>query len=178
MIEQKSLPFISQYSALPSEWGSRGCGLVALKIALDYFHELDNNNQTMPLPQLLETALSSGAYREGIGWSHSGLVHLALGLGYHSWNRDLPKEQAGVTLEQAMNVLKEDVLHGPVLVSVWKSFDPSQKGGHIVVVYKILDGLVSFVDPEKDNEVEGRIEMSAERFAQGFKMRSICLLPK
>lgn len=178
MSQQELPPFISQYASLPPEWASRGCGLVALKIVLDYWHGEDERNQSIPLFELLERGLASGAYLKGIGWRHAGLAHIATELGYEAFNRDLPKEQEEITAEKAMEVLKADVEKGPVLVSIWKNFDPQQKGGHFVVIHDISDGVVRLVDPEKENEAEGRMDIPKALFIRGFKLRSICLIPK
>lgn len=178
MSEQLIPPFISQYATLPPEWGSRGCGLVALKIVLDYWHSVDRRHQTFPLSQLLIGALEDGAYLNGVGWTHGGLAAQGSKLGYKSFNRDLPREHEGMSNSDALDILKKAVLGGPVLVSVWKGFDQAQKGGHIVVVYEISGGYVHLIDPEKESEAEGRTEMSVEQFSKGFKQRFICLSPK
>ena len=178
MAKQMIPAFISQYATLPPEWGSRGCGLVALKIVLDYWHAIDAQHQTLPLPQLLAEALKDGAYLNGVGWTHSGLASQGNKLGYVSFNRDLPKEHEGMSDSDALDMLKHAVQGGPVLVSVWKGFDPAQKGGHIVVVHEIADGFVRLIDPEKENEAEGYVLMPIEQFGKGFKQRFICLSPK
>lgn len=171
------IPFISQYLALPSEWQERGCGIVALKIVLDYWHSKDENNTSLPLEDILELALALGAYKEGIGWSHSGLAELAAQLGYRAWNRDLPHEFKGVTPTQAIMILREDIANGPVLVSIWKNYDPTQKGGHIVVAHAMNTHEIAVIDPEKKDEADGRYTMTIADFEKGFKMRSICVLP-
>lgn len=176
-IAGQNISFISQYTALPKEWGSRGCGLVALKIVLDYWHDINEKNVTLPLPDLLTLALTLGAYKDGIGWSHAGLAELAAGLGYHAWNRDLPREFQGVVASQALFVLREDIASGPVLVSIWKNFNPEEKGGHIVIAHAINDDEIALIDPEKTQEADGRYTISIADFKKGFKMRSICVLP-
>ena len=170
-------PFISQYSALSSEWAHRGCGLVALKIVLDFWHNQDTKNLTLPIEVLLERALALSAYREGIGWTHAGLTSLARALGYEAFNRDLPSEHPAVSIDGALSILQSDLLYGPVLVSIWKNFDPIQKGGHIVIVNKVEGEVFSVIDPEMKDEVGGRYDKDRFSFAQGFKMRSICVFP-
>lgn len=173
----KAIPFISQYLALSDEWQERGCGLVALKIVLDYWHSKNENNITLPLADLLELALALGAYHEGIGWSHAGLAELASQLGYRAWNRDLPHEFKGVNATQALIVLREDIVNGPVLVSIWKNYDKEQKGGHIVIAHAVNENEIAVIDPEKTDEADGRYNVTVADFSNGFKMRSICVLP-
>lgn len=179
MSEQNAVcpPFISQHS-LSEEWAYRGCGLVALKMVLDHWNLQDERNRTVPVEELLRSAIVLGAYREGVGWSHSGLVEVAKSLGYDAFNRDLPKERPGIIPGDALMVLAEDIARGPVLASVWKNFDPEQKGGHIVVVYGVGEERISFLDPEKQSEQEGKVECMKKDFLNGYKMRSICVTPK
>lgn len=170
-------PFISQYS-LREEWAYRGCGLVSLKMVFDHFNRRDPRNLTVPMEELLRSAILLGAYREGIGWIHTGLVEVAISLGYDAFNRDLPKERPGILPDDSLLILTEDIARGPVLVSVWKNYDPEQKGGHIVVAYGINEERVLILDPEKQREQEGKLELSKKDFLKGYKMRSICVTPK
>ena len=72
------VPFHSQYEGLTDpHWQWRGCGIVALKMVLDYWNGLNGANRTAPTEALLHAGLEAGAYRDGIGWTHGGLVALA-----------------------------------------------------------------------------------------------------
>src|SRR6266540_2358043 len=57
------VPFFSQYSDIKSHlWQYRGCGIVALKMILDFWHK---NNKDLPSPaveNLLKEGLTAGAY--------------------------------------------------------------------------------------------------------------------
>ena len=170
-------PFISQHS-LREEWAYRGCGLVSLKMVLDHWNLQDERNRTIPMEELLRSAILLGAYREGVGWSHVGLVEVAKSLGYDAFNRDLPKERPEILPDDSFPILAEDTAKGPVLVSMWKNYDPEQKGGHIVVVYRIEKDRIFILDPEKQSEQEGKVEFLKKDFLSGYKMRSICVMPK
>ena len=66
------VPFVSQYADLGRhEWRARGCGIASLKMVLDFY------GTHILLEELLSVGLELGAYREGIGWSHGGLVSIA-----------------------------------------------------------------------------------------------------
>jgi hypothetical protein len=62
------LPFLSQHQ-LPDPWKLRGCGITAMKIILDYWNQIDQENQTETIERLIDRAVASGAYLEGIGWA-------------------------------------------------------------------------------------------------------------
>jgi len=77
------VPFVSQYADLGDhEWRSRGCGIASLAMVLGYWHLRDPANRTMSVDELLRTGLEAGAYRQGIGWTHAGLLGVATALGY------------------------------------------------------------------------------------------------
>lgn len=66
------VPFYSQHAEnVPEEWRRRACGVIALRMALAHF-----GVEVSPA-ELIEAGVASGAYHEGIGWRHDGLVALA-----------------------------------------------------------------------------------------------------
>lgn len=173
------VPFVSQYHDLADpEWQWRGCGIVALKMVLDYWHNQDERHQTVELNALHRKGIDAGAYRENIGWTHKGLVQIAHDLGYESYNRDwaangpTPKSQ-----EAAWEALALELRKGPVLASVYSGLEPSRGGGHIVVVAGEADGLVFLNDPEQREEREGRRALAVEVFQTAFKRRYVVVRP-
>jgi len=173
------VPFLSQYADLGHhEWRARGCGIVALKMALDFWHARDGRNRTVPLDALLQDGIAEGAYRAGIGWTHTGLAALARAYDYEAFNADWA--QNGPTPkspEEAWQALLGELAAGPVLASVWSGLDPERGGGHIVVVTGFADDLVAFNDPEERTEREGRKLLALNSFLRAFKRRYVVVRP-
>lgn len=174
------VPFVSQYHDLADpEWQWRGCGIVALKMVLDYWHGRDDRNRTIGLDELHKKGLGIKAYKNGIGWSHAGLVQLGRDLGYEAYNRDwAPGGPTPKDSDAAWEALKLELKNGPVLGSVYSGFKRSRGGGHIVVLAGETDGLVFLNDPEERNEQEGRKAFAIPVFRKAFKRRYIVIRPR
>ncbi|HXV27247.1 MAG TPA: C39 family peptidase [Candidatus Paceibacterota bacterium] len=173
------VPFISQYQGITDPaWQWRGCGITALKMVMDFWHAGDSGNRTTDMETLFREGTRSGAYREGVGWSHAGLVALARAFGYEAYNRDwAPKGPTPKEPGAAFTELIRELESGPVLVSVFSGLNPARGGGHIVVMTGTESGLVYFSDPEQLNEREGVRVLAAEAFAQAFKARYVVVRP-
>jgi len=173
------VPFLSQYADLcDHQWRARGCGIVALKMALDFWHGGSRLCRTAPLDALLRDGLAAGAYREGIGWSHGGLAALATSYGYEAFNADWAANgPAPKSPPDAWQALLAELVRGPVLASVWSGMDPERQGGHIILVTGFADGLVAFNDPEELTEREGRKLLALDRFLRAFKRRYVVVRP-
>lgn len=78
--------YFSQYdSEIPEEWKKRSCGIVALRMALS---REGKNNDIQSSWGLVQEGVSIGAYKEGVGWKHAGLVDLAKRHGAHAFRRE------------------------------------------------------------------------------------------
>ena len=174
------VPFSSQYTDLGDhEWRARGCGIASLKMVMDFWHMQHASNQTTELDALLQKGLAIGAYREGVGWTHRGLVQLAQTYAYTGFNVDCaPQSPTPHSAEQTWQMLSEALDQGPVLASVYSGLDPDRGGGHIVVITGVQDGLVLFNDPEQLTAHEGRRVLALEIFLRGFKRRYIVIRPE
>lgn len=80
------VPYVSQYDeSIPEEWRQRSCGIAALRMALGAALP----GQPLPtVPELIEEGVRMGAYVEGVGWRHDGLVQLAQHYGAHAFRRE------------------------------------------------------------------------------------------
>jgi hypothetical protein len=174
-----TVPFSSQYTDLGHhEWRARGCGIASLHMVLGYWHTLDEYNQLPKLDELLERGRAIGAYREGVGWTHTGLVNLACEYGYNGFNADFaPQGPTPMSAELAWRNLAEELARGPVLASVYAGLDAARGGGHIVVVTGMQDGLVRFNDPEEISAREGQRILALDIFLSAFKRRYIVIRP-
>lgn len=82
---QLPVAYYSQYdSEIPEEWKKRSCGIVALRMALSQKRENDIQSSW----GLVQEGVSSGAYMEGVGWKHAGLVDLAKKHGAQAFRRE------------------------------------------------------------------------------------------
>jgi len=176
MFEHK-VPFYSQYSHISiPEWQDRACGIVALKMLMDFWHTINKENKTDSLENLIGKGVDNGAYTEKTGWSHSGLVSVANNYGYDGFNKDLVP--SGISSEDALEQIKIDLKYFPVISSVWKSFDPDLGGGHLIVVTGAHDGNIYLNDPADESIDSGQKTMTENGFAKAFKKRYIAIYPK
>jgi Papain-like cysteine protease AvrRpt2 len=174
-----TVPFSSQYTDIGHhEWRARGCGIASLHMVLAYWHVLNSAHTLPSLDTLLERGRAIGAYREGIGWTHTGLVNLACQFGYNGFNADFaPQSPTPKSAEDAWSALGTELKQGPVMASVYAGLDAARGGGHIVVVTGFQDGLVHFNDPEEMTEREGRRVLALDAFLPAFKRRYIVVRP-
>ena len=134
--------------------------------------------QSPSLDVLLERGLVLGAYREGIGWSHAGLVALGREFGYEGYNVDLaPQSPTPKSESEAWDALVVELCHGPVMASVYAGLDPLRGGGHMVVVSGFNEGLVQLSDPEALTAQEGERALTLEIFLRAFKRRFVVIRP-
>lgn len=174
-----NVPYSSQYTDLGHhEWRARGCGIASLHMVMAYWHAQDAGNQLPSLNDLLTRGRAIGAYREGIGWTHAGLVNLAVEFGYNGFNADFaPQSPEPKSAEDAWASLAGDLSRGPVMASVYAGLDAARGGGHIVVVTGIQDNLVHLNDPEEMSEREGKRILALSVFLPAFKRRYIVIRP-
>lgn len=176
---QYEVPFLSQYADVQdAEWKHRGCGIVALKMVLDYWHHMNSSYQTDGLDVLMQRGIQGQAYKEGIGWTHRGLVELAQSYGYEGNSFDYAeKGPTPKSAEEALSLLEKNLEKGPVLASIFRSFDPQQGGGHIVVITGLEEDAVMLNDPEEESIEQGQKQVPRQVFLEGFKRRFIVIHP-
>lgn len=176
---QYAVPFVSQYADIGDhEWRARGCGIAALKMVMDFWHTQDPRQRTASLDELLEAGRAVGAYRDGIGWVHRGLVDLAMHYGYAAFNIDAaPQSSMSRTPLETWGLVVAELQHGPIMTSVWRYMDPEPSGGHMVVVTDWTGELISYIDPIELTEREGRKVLTLDPFLRMFKQRFIVVRP-
>lgn len=173
------VPFLSQFSDLGHhEWRARGCGITALKMAMDFWHGVNSAHPAPSLEELLDAGLKAGAYREGIGWSHAGLVALAHRYGYAGFNVDVAAQSPTPKLpHEAWAMVAQELEHGPLLVSIFAGLDHRRGGGHIAVLTGAHDNLIFLNDPEEMSAREGCKTIALEAFLPAFKQRYMVIRP-
>ena len=161
-----------------ADWNYRGCGIAALSAVMDYWHDVSITNKTTDPETLLDKALAQGAYRENIGWSHSGLALLACSYGYNSFNKNIALQSpTPATQNEAFDQLIVHLNDGPVIASVFPQFNPTRGGGHLVIITG-WDCIHIFInDPDEPDEIKGRKQISREQFMKSFKQRFVVIQP-
>jgi len=174
------VPFISQYIDIGHhEWRARGCGIASLSMVMAYWHSCDSRHPMPALDILLKRGQEIGAYREGIGWSHAGLVRLASEFGYEGYNVDgAPQSPTPKSVDESWAHVLDELERGPILASVYAGLNPQRGGGHIIVITGFENGLVSFNDPEERTQQEGLRNLALNVFLPAFKQRFIVIRPK
>lgn len=198
------VPYYSQFDerfGLTPYWQERVCGLLAVKMVLDFWQGRDAPET--PLQELLGEANVVGGRNANGDWLHSTLVMVARHRGYRSWRRGWMLSEDGRTrfeaegadddtLYQIDKQQREEAYHSlvhaleqgaPVLVSVAKNFAETTKP-HIVVLtgYRLTpDGQILgyyYNDPSGQYGVERKnLFASIERFQQYWRFQGIFITP-
>lgn len=168
----KKVPSYSQFADIGrATWKHRSCGIVCLKMLIDYHGARDPHTKKSPTTaQLLAEGIRTGAYIKNIGWKHAGLATLAAHYGLRGKNYDwapLPKRAA----EQRFRIA---LMRGPLIASVHRGLD-IQNGGHLVVVTDLKDKTIFYNDP--DARIRRGVRRSAPtvRFFAAWKQRIVAV---
>jgi len=162
--------FLSQYLDIKSKkWKNRSCGVISLKIVLNYWQG-EKFNKTSE--ELIKIALKEGAYLKGIGWKHKELAKIANKFGLKAKNFDWSKEENLKAFHKFLWYLKR----GPVIVSVYKDFQFG-KNGHLIVALKSDEKNIYILEPaaKKRNDIFQIVKR--DKFIKGWKKRIIFIFP-
>ena len=167
VIVESEVPFFSQFNDISSpEWKKIGCGIASLGMIIEYY-----NHDNISIDKLLNEGISSGAYLNGAGWIHQGLINLSNQYGLEGKTVSFSSDTNEVAFSKFKNILEE----GPVIVSVHYTFDPQNPIPHLVVINKIDGDKVYYTDPA---ETSGGKTISTEKFLSSWKKRLIVIRPK
>lgn len=139
------VPFFSQFTDISSpEWQKVGCGIASLGMIMEYYKP-----GTVSVDALLADGIRKGAYSD-VGWTYMGLINVSSAYGFTGESHDL----AGNA--NAFTSFKEAVRQGPVIASVYYTFQPGNPIPHLVVVTKIEGDTVYYNDPAEKKGGGGR----------------------
>ena len=156
------VPFYSQFDDItPVKWKKIGCGVTSLAMLIDYYKPGE-----VTVDALLDEGVASGAYLQNAGWTHQGLVDLAVDHGLRGRTHDLSNK----SVDAAFAKLKQSLLDGPVIASVHYTFDPTNPIPHLVVINGVLGDRVYYNDP---SEKSGGNSISVDKFLKSWKKRYI-----
>ncbi len=195
--------WLSQYGAkngLGKYWQSRACGILSLKMVLDYWGHKEKAGESSVL-ELLELGNVLGGRNPDIGWRHSALVLMARQRGYRAWRRGWMLSLDGRTRfvaegadDDTLGIIDAQqraeaipsllsALHAGIPVIV--SFSPSKRKPHLSVLtgYRLgHDGRVTgfYVnDPEALEEQDGaQMYVPLSLFLRNWYYQGIFITPR
>lgn len=169
-------PYYSQrVDVTDVDWQWRSCGIACVAMVLA------RNNIKLSLDDLIREGRSIGAYREGIGWVHAGLVELAARHGAPLARKEFKGEgdEGSRLLDDGVNQIVAAIENGRVvLVSAAKGFDDPTKPHLVLVVgVEIEEGVVKglyYHDPDAYTEKEGKGQfVTLDRFKRFWRKLAI-----
>lgn len=163
--EERSIdvPFYSQFEDITSPtWQKVGCGIASLAMIIEY-----HKPQHISVDALLEEGIEEGAYSDA-GWTYKGLIDVSRKYGFSGESHDLAGSSS------AFSEFEKAVQKGPVIASVYYTFEPGNPIPHLVVVSKIEGDRVYYNDPA---EPQGGGSISTKAFKAAWKERYIEVYP-
>ncbi len=175
-MKKLEVPFYSQFADVTlTEWQERACAPTCLKMVIDY---LSDNNSKLSTDDLIKEGLEIGAYQDGVGWIHAGLLRIAHNHGICGYNeefRSRDKEFENILVEKGIEkirkTLESDV---PVIISCSKNFDEVHKFHQVVIVGFDENGFYYHEPHEKDSAGANRF-VDAETFRTHWRKFAIFL---
>lgn len=160
------VPFYSQFNDISApEWKKVGCGIASLAMLIEYYEP-----NSVTVDELLQRGIDANAFLSDAGWTHAGLIDLSHKYGLGGESHSL----ADSSMDDAFEVLKNELEKGPVMASVHYTFDPQNPIPHIVVVNGVSNGKVYYNDP---SESGGGGTISIAKFQSSWKKRYINIRP-
>lgn len=166
-------PYYSQrIDSTRPEWQWRACGVACVAMVLAHrgasFGSLD---------VLIDEGKDLGAYQEGVGWVHDGLVQLARKHGIMLFRKEFKgdDEMLARGIEEVIGALEAGRL---VLVSAARGFEDATKP-HLVLLtgYEITEGVVQgffYHDPDYYTQAAGVHQfVSTDRFKRFWRRLAI-----
>lgn len=162
----REVPFYSQFTDISDPaWQGVGCGIASIAMLINYY-----TGQSQDLDTLLADGRAAGAFLEHAGWTHAGLLELARPSGLTGQSISLQDRSEAAALAELKRVLAE----GPVMASVYYTFEEFNPIPHLVVITDAVDGYIYYNDPA---EPTGNGRLSEADFSRGWKERYILVRP-
>ncbi len=148
------------------QWRLRTCGVASALMCIRHL----GRGQGVTVSDMLIEGLSIGAYRDGVGWIHSGLANLIIRRGLWAMPIGMPRETEAIRHYMGKT-------GAPFIASVTRGLPTDgRKGGHLVVV----DGHDFFQKKQQVHVCDPDPDMGAdtewidwERFKSSFSGRAI-----
>jgi len=153
------VPYFSQKTDVTGEeWKERACGILCLKMVLDFL-----GAETPEVDNFVQKGVSLGAYGEW-GWLHAGLVAVASSFGIDMERKEFRSndtKEAQRLLDVGINDIIASIEHEkPVLISAIKKWVEVKKFHMMVVVgFEMNEGVLKgfyYHDPDAYTSSEGK----------------------
>ncbi len=156
------IPFYSQHdSNVPEEWRHRACGVVSLRMALE-----SKTGKVFEPKILIEKGVEEGAYIQGVGWKHDGLVRLANENGCEAYRKEFSDSAEGI------EYLKQVFDKGEIPIVSVRFVD--SKDSHLITLCGYTDEGFFYNDSAKMNETDGKgAFIKTEEFVQIWRKLAI-----
>lgn len=163
---EEVIPFYSQFTDISAvKWQKVGCGIASLAMLIEYYEP-----GQVSVDKLLDEGIAAKAFLEDAGWIHSGLANLVKKYGLHGQTYDY----SASNMESAYSKLTTSLKEGPVMASVFYTFDPQSPIPHLVVINSIDGDIVYYNDP---SDQSGNRSISTTKFKKAWKKRFIEVRP-
>lgn len=178
-IMKLDVPYYSQFLDIEDRyWMPRACGIVALKMVLDFYLPAQTGKKNIPpIMELVDTCSKAGGYGKS-GWFHDALVSLARSFGLEAYRKEKMDIEDGT--REIINNLREG---NPVLVSAVK-YILGQTKFHMVVAtgFEEKNGVLTGIyyhDPEAIDKLKGRhVFVDINTFKREWRKMAIFIHPK
>lgn len=163
-----NVPYYSQRLDVKRNfWKSRSCGIVALKMAMDYLGRNKKNYREESADDLINEGVYFGGHSREHGWYHDALLKIAWKKGFKKSFRKECDEAGKKTLLQYIVVkLKKEI---PVLVSL-----KIGESGHLVLLVGFSGKGFFYHDPNSKIRSKGKFKFVAfKNFLPKWKGRIV-----
>ena len=160
------VPLYSQITDITSvEWKQKGCGVTDVAMIVNFYKP-----RTTTAQDVLEKAISLGAYQKNVGWKHDGLAALAKKYDLIGKTYNFSDSNNKTSFKQFKDIIEE----GPAIASIHRGFDPKSSFGHLVVITGFDKDLIYYNDPGKHDGIR---KVSIVDFMKGWKKVLIVIRP-
>ncbi len=157
------VPYYSQHEDIKDEvWQGRACGLVCLKMVLDF-----HRTETPEINKFLKVALDKEAYHGTNGWIHDKLLAIVEELGMEAYRKEGMED----------NQLLKDFLDkgNPVIVSIKaQKFSPEFEGKfHQIVLIGYDENGFYYHDSDYRNREGNGLFVPLDKFGEYWRKMAI-----
>lgn len=169
------VPHFAQYLDVEDKsWQERTCAIVSLVMVMSYFGTEVDVNEAVEVGQSIKIKDPKrgmvGGYDPNFGWRHDAILALAKKYGFEAYRTEED------TVENLLESLSKNE---PVIVNIYKNFDPKE-GGHLAVLTGFFSDdkageIISFYinDPIGIPYKYKNMGIPYDVFMKGWKKRSI-----
>ena len=164
------VPYYSQRLDVKRKfWKSRSCGIVALKMAMDFLGRSKKAYRQKSADDLINEGISFGGHSLAHGWYHDALLRIAKKRGFKkSFRKEWPENKKEKGVKFILGLLKQEV---PVLASL-----KIGQSGHLVLLAGFTGKGLFYHDPDFKIRSKGKYRyVSFKNFLPKWKGRIVII---